>query len=233
MGASGISRKKLLQEPDEFQSLSQRTWVWVHAHRERALAIVGAIVGAVLLVVAVKAFVEHSHRQRADTLAGAIARYTQAKDGALPQGVKEELAGFAEKNSGTTEGAVARYFQAGALAAGGDWQQARQIFVTLAAPGGKNPDVAASARVALAYLELAHGSADGARSAFEELLKSTDAVPRAQIMLELAAIHQKQGRAAEARRLYQALVDEHPDGSWAATAKERLQSLAGQGPAAS
>ena len=128
---------------------------------------------------------------------------------------------------------MARYFQAGALAAGGDWQQARQIFVTLAAPGGKNPDVAASARVALAYLELAHGSADGARSAFEELLKSTDAVPRAQIMLELAAIHQKQGRAAEARRLYQALVDQHPDGSWAATAKERLQSLAGQGPAAS
>ena len=233
MSRTGISRKKLLQEPDEFQSLSQRIWAWVHEHRDRALAVGGAIVGAVLLVVAVKAFVDRSHQQRAAALAGAVARYTQAADGTVPSGVREELAGFAEKNAGTTEAEVARYFQAGALAAGGDWQQARQIFAALAAPGAKNPDVSVSARVALAYLELAHGTTDGARSAFEELLKSTDAVPRAQIMLELAAIHEKQGRAAEARRLYQTLLDEHPDGSWAATAKDRLQSLGGQGPTAS
>ena len=35
MSRETISRKKLLQEPDEFLSLSQRVWLWVHENRQR------------------------------------------------------------------------------------------------------------------------------------------------------------------------------------------------------
>ena len=52
-------------------------------------------------------------------------------------------------------------------------------------------------------------------------------------MIEIAAIHEKQGRAAEARRVYQDLLAEHPDGSWAATVKDRLRILGERGPSAS
>ena len=52
-------------------------------------------------------------------------------------------------------------------------------------------------------------------------------------MLEIAAIHEKQGRAAEARRVYQDIIDEYPDGSWVAAAKGRLRILAELSPSAS
>ena len=36
MARDKISRKKLLQEPDEFLSLSQRVWLWVHENQRAA-----------------------------------------------------------------------------------------------------------------------------------------------------------------------------------------------------
>jgi len=233
MAQTSVSRKKLLQEPDEFLSLSQRVWLWVHGHRDKALLAGGGILAAVLLGVSIKAYVEHSREKRAAALATAVARLSQSAQGPVPVDVRSELAGIAERYAGAPEAEVARYFQAGALAGSGESGQARQIYTSLASAETKSPEIATFSRIALAYLELGRGADEPALAAFETLLKTEGAaVPRAQIMLEIAGIHEKQGRAAEARRVYQELLAEHPDGSWAATAKERLRSLDGRGPAA-
>jgi TolA-binding protein len=233
MSQSSVSRKKLLQEPDEFLSLSQRVWLWVHDHRDKTLLVGGGILAAVLLAVSIKAYVERSHEKRAAALAAAVARLTQSADGTVPADVRNELAGLAERYAGAPEGEVARYFQAGALAGSGETEQARQIYTTLASAATKSPEIATLSRIALAYLDLARGADEPAKAAFEALLKTEGAaLPRAQIMMEIAGIHEKQGRAAEARKIYQDLIADHPDGSWAATAKERLRALAGRGPAA-
>ena len=229
-----ISRKKLLQEPDEFLSLSQQVWVWVHENRDKTGMIAGGIAVAVLLAVGVKAYVDRSSGQRSNAVAAAVARYTQAPGGALPAELRQELATLADRYAGSPEGAVARFFQAGALATAGETEKARQLYTTLAAPGSQQGDLSLLARQALAYLDLAAGSVDAALTAFQDLLKvQGGAVARAQIMLEIAAIHEKQGRAAEARRVYQDILAGHPDGSWVAAAKERLRLLAELSPSAS
>jgi len=234
MSRETISRKKLLQEPDEFLSRSQQIWLWVHENRQKTGMIAGCVAAAVLLAVGVKAYIERSHGQRATAVAAAVARYTQAPAGAIPSELRQELATLADRYAGSPEGAVARFFQAGALAASGESEKARQIYAALAAPGAQQGDLSLLARQSLAYLDLAGGSVDAALTAFQELLKAQGgAVARAQIMLEIAAIHEKKGRAAEARRVYQELLAEHPDGSWATTAKERLRIIAETGPAAS
>ena len=234
MSREKISRKKLLQEPDEFLSLSQQVWLWVHENRDKSAMIAGGIVVAVLLAVGVKAYVDRSHGQRSNSVAEAVARYTQAPAGAIPAELRHDLAALADRYAGSPEGAVARYFQAGALASAGETAKAREIYTTLAAPGAKQGDLSLLARQSLAYLDLAGGSVDAALSAFQELLKAQGgAVARAQILMEIAAIHEKQGRAAEARRVYQQILAEHPDGSWTAAAKDRLRILAEMGPAAS
>jgi len=233
MSQEKISRKKLLQEPDEFLSRSQQAWTWVHDNQRLAGIITGAIVAALLLAVGVKGYVERSREKRADAVAEAVAKYTQAAGGAIPAELRHELAGLADRYAGSNEGAVARYFQAGALAAAGENEQARQIYTSLSAPGAKSGDLASLSLVALAYLDLAGGASDQALKAFQELLKvEGTAVPRAQIMMEIASIHEKQGRPADARRTYEELLADHPDGSWAATAKDRLRLLPA-GPAAS
>jgi len=234
MSTVKISRKKLLQEPDEFLSLSQRIWLWVHRNQGKTGMIAGGIAAAVLLAVGVKAYVQRSGEQRSTAVAAAVARYTQAPPGVIPAALRQELAALADRYAGSPEGAVARFFQAGAFAAAGETEKARQLYTTLAVLGAQQENLALLAQQALAYLDLAGGSVDAALLAFQELLKvQGGVVARAQIMLEIAAIHENQGRAAEARRVYQDLLSAHPEGSWAATAKERLRLLAESGPSAS
>lgn len=227
-----ISRKKLLQEPDEFLSLSQKVWLWVHAHRDRTLMVAGGIAAVVLAAVIGKGALERSREKRADAVSTAIARYGTAAGAAavpaVPAEQSREFATLADRYAGSPQGVVARYFQAGSLAAAGEREKARPLFAALAAPAAGGGDIALLARVALAYLDLAGGSPDAALKAFQELLTVQDvAVPRAQIMLEIAGIHEKQGHPAEARRVYQDLLAAHPDGSWATPARERLRQLAG------
>jgi len=234
MSREKISRKKLLQEPDEFLSLSQRVWMWVHGHREKTGMVAGGVVVVVLLAVGVKSYVDRSGGQRSTAVAAAVARYTQAPGGAIPADLRQELSALADRYAGSPEGAVARFFQAGALVAAGETETARQLYTTLAGLTAEHDNLALLARQSLAYLDLAGGAVDSALTAFQDLLKMQDgAVARAQIMLEIAAIHEKQGRAAEARRVYQDLLASHPDGSWAGTARDRLRILAESGPTAS
>ena len=218
-----VSRKKLLQEPDEFLSLSQRAWLWLHGNRDRAALIGVGIVAVVLLVVGVRAYGDRARGQRAAAVSGAVSRYVDAAGSGPSAETLQELATLAERHAGSAEGILARFFQAGSLATSGDADGARRIFTELSTGAG---DVGVLSRVALAYLELAHGEADAALASFRELLKvEGTGVPRAQIMAEIAAIHEKQGRPAEAQRAYRDLIAEHPDGSWAGPARQRLQLL--------
>ena len=234
MSKEKISRKKLLNEPDEFISTSQQVWLWVHEHRSGAGAIAGGILGAILVVLLAKAYVDSSREKRAEAVAAAVTRYGQAAAGKVPADLAQEFSGLAKKYAGSDEGAVARYFEAGALAAAGEAEKARQIYRELAAAGGKHADLATLSGVALAYLELAQGGQDAALAAFQSLLAGKDtALPRAQIMLEIALIHETRGKTAEALQVYREIAAAHPDGSWAEKVKERLRVLGERGPSAS
>lgn len=227
------SRKKELQEPDEFLSVSQRVWVWLHENRDRAAMAAGGIAAVVLIAVGAKSYVERSREQRAADVSAAVARYVEAGSKPAPAELRDELASLAARHTGTVPGAVARFFQAGALGAVGDVEQARRILGELSARSGAG-DIGVQARVSLAYFELAGGKTDAALAAFQELLKiEGTAVPRAQILTEIAAIHEKKGQTAEARRVYEDLIANHPDGPWVAEAKQRLKMLTERGtPAA-
>jgi predicted negative regulator of RcsB-dependent stress response len=228
------SRKQLLKEPDEFISTSQHVWLWVTEHRTRAMAIAGAVAGAVLVAVLAKALVENSREKRSAAVSAAVARFGQAPEGKLPADLLPELAGLAQKYAGSPSGTIARFFEAGASAAGGDADKARRIYQELRAGDKGGAEIAPLSGVALAYLDLAQGQDDAALASFQALLADKGAaIPRAQIKMEIAALHEKRGKTAEALEVYREVVASHPDGSWAAVAKERVRALAGKSPAAS
>jgi Flp pilus assembly protein TadD len=234
MSRDKIARKKLLQEPDEFLSLSQRVVLWAHANRTRAIAAVGGVVAVVLVALLAKGLVERSREKRAAEVADAVARLVQTGSGAAPANLRQEFAALAAKHAGTPQGRLARYFEAGALAANGDADAALKIHREIAADRGADPDLAALSGVALGYLELSRGASDAALTTFRDLLKSESAaVPRAQLRIEIAAIQEKLGRADEARKEYRGVAADYPEGPWGAKAKERLRALGDAGASAS
>ena len=86
-----ISRKKLLQEPDEFLSLSQRVWLWVHENQGRTAAIVGGVAAAALLAVGAKAFVQYRAEARVNEVALTVERYLAPKEGAPVPDVSRDI----------------------------------------------------------------------------------------------------------------------------------------------
>lgn len=230
------SRKQLLEEPDEFLSLSQKVWLWAHENQGRAAAIVGGVAAVLLIGILGREYVQRGRERRAAELARAVDRYLGFKDGApVPADVPRQLEELAARESGSVDGAVARYFAAGALATQGEAAKAAGAFDQVARdPGGKGgADLAPLARLAQGYLALAGGDADGALARFEELLKAPGTVvPRAQLKMEIAAILEKKGRTGEARDIYAEVEKSFPDGSFAAKAKERLRLLDERGKTA-
>lgn len=222
-----ISRKKLLQEPDEFLSASQKTWLWVHENQKRAGAIAGAIVGVLVIAVLAKSLIQGSREKRAAAVGAAVERYVASRSAAAPPAdVAKELADLAAKHGSSHEGTIVRYFQGGTLAAQGDTAKAAELFGGIA-KDPKAGDLATLSKVALAYLDLARGDADAALAAFEALLADSGAaVPRAQIQMEVGAILERKGRLADARRTFQAVAEAHAEGTFGELAKARLAALA-------
>ena len=197
--------------------------------------IAGGIVAAVLLAVGVKAYIERSQR-------AALDRGCRGRRPLHPGGGRRDprRSAAGARRARRPLRRLARGRRCAVLPGRGacgrrrDARRRGRSTPRWRLPGAQQGDLALLARQALAYLDLAGGAVDAALTAFQELLKAQGgAVARAQIMLEIAAIHEKQGRAAEARRVYQDILAEHPDGSWVATAKDRLRLLAELSPSAS
>jgi tetratricopeptide (TPR) repeat protein len=209
-------------------------WNWVSENRTRAATIAGAAAGVVLVAVLAKSLFERSHAKRDEAVSAAVARYGQAAEGAPAADLAGEFSRLAKKYEGAPAGKVARYFEGAAQGAAGDAEKARQAYQELRGAGPAAGDLAPLAGVALAYLELSQGHDEAALGAFQGLLDDkAAALPRAQIMMEIAALQEKRGKIAEALETYREVVAAHPDGSWAAPAKERVRALSGKGPAAS
>ena len=102
-----ISRKKLIQEPDEFLSLSQRVWLWVHDNRDKAGMIAGGVAAAVLLAVGVNAYLDRSSGQRSSAVAAAGARLVVNSDAHSPTDlISRETAERVARGAGLSAAAI-------------------------------------------------------------------------------------------------------------------------------
>ncbi len=226
MTSDKISRKKLLEEPDEFLSLTQRAWGWATENRSKAIAAVGAVVALVLAGVAGVTLAERSRAARSQELAEAVESYRGGEGGAAAG----RLEALADRLGSSPQGAVARYFAAGALAAAGERERAAAAYESSAAQAGAESDLAPLASLAAAYLALEAGDEEGAEKAFRGLLAREGAVvPRAALKLELAGIAERAGRADEARQLLEEVLEENPDSQLGAAARQRLGTSADEG----
>ena len=139
-----------------------------------------------------------------------------------------KLQAVADQYPDDQAGIVARYHLGGALAAMGRNEEAIKAFTDVVNRAPKDSIYARMSRMGLADTQARAGQLDAAIGSWKQLAdeKSPD-LPADAILLELARAYAAKGDAAEARKVYTQLLDEHPTSPYSSDAKQGLDSLKG------
>lgn len=110
--AAKVDRKKLLKEPDEFLSFSDRTINWARANLKTVIIIASVAVVALVVVLGIKAYLDYHQRQAAEDLAPVMTGYRAVVDGKADQkmmaSLAERLKQVTDKYGATPAGMQAR-----------------------------------------------------------------------------------------------------------------------------
>jgi len=125
----------------------------------------------------------------------------------------------------TTAAVAARYYRASALMSLGRMPEAEQAFQDAAASAGTSI-YAPMAKLGQAEALVAAGQFDKGVAIFETLAADRDGqLPVDGVLMQLAVAYQKAGKAAEARTSYKRVVDEFPDSTYVAKARQELAKI--------
>jgi TolA-binding protein len=154
---------------------------------------------------------------------GTFSTETQKLNAAVPK-----LRAAADAYPETAAGMQARYHLAASLAALGQQKEAIAQFDEVVRRAGTNSLYGRMAQLGKADAQLASGQTDAAITTWKELAARKDAnLPEDAILMQLGRAYQAKGNAAEAKKTFTDIVDNHPDSPYVAEARKELDSLKG------
>jgi TolA-binding protein len=154
---------------------------------------------------------------------GTFSTETQKLNAAVPK-----LRAAADAYPDTAAGIQARYHLAASLAALGQHKEAITQFDEVVRRAGTDSLFGRVAQLGKADAQLASGETDAAIATWKELAVKKDAnLPQDAILMQLGRAYQAKGNAAEAKKTFTDIVDNHPDSPYVAEARKELESLKG------
>ena len=137
-----------------------------------------------------------------------------------------KLQAAAEAAPDSPAGLTARYHWAGALAAVGKNADAIAAFDEVARRAGPDSLYGRMARMGKADAQARGGQVDAAIVSWKELVaQQADDLPVDALLVELGRAYRAKGDAAEARKSFQQVVDQHPNSPYAPVARTELDGL--------
>jgi len=122
-------------------------------------------------------------------------------------------------------GRTARYHAAATLAELGRFDEAIKQYDQLVSARGL---IGQSARLGKANAQLRAGQHDAAIATFKELSERSDTnLPKEAILLELARAYRVAGKAEDARKTLNQIVEQHAESPFAAEARKELEKISG------
>jgi tetratricopeptide (TPR) repeat protein len=210
-------RRKDLQQPDEFETLTGQVLAWVREHQS---VVVGCVV-AVVLGAGLALLVGRLRASRAEAAAidfrAAHGLFQAAKYGEAA----EAFAVLIERSPRTPFGRLAGLYRGHALARNGDFGGAATAYGEYIASGAASAYLRQEALVGLARAKEAGGDAPGALEAFAQA-GALEGPYRTDALLGAARLHAAAGQAEEARRIYTQLLEAAPDAELKAFLQAKL-----------
>lgn len=233
---------------DQFVDTAQHGLEWATDHR-RTLILVGSIVGVLIVVLAIGAFIfNHRSEQAANAFGEAMQSYQSplATPGQqVPPGVKtfpsasvraktanQLFLNVADNYGMTSSGKLARYFAGLTFIEAGQTAQAESTLKQVA--GSWNSDLSSLAKLALAQLYRQTGRDAQAVEVYNDLTAHpSSSVPAGTAQLQLADLYETQNKPEMAKKIYAQLKDKDAKGPAGMIAAQKLNpSPAGAAPIA-
>lgn len=231
---------------DQFVDSAQHGLEWATDNR-RSLVLIGSIVAALILVVAIGAFVFNHRSQQADIVFGDAMQTYQTPLAApgqqVPAGVKtfpssaerakaanQLFLKVADSYGITSSGKLARYFAGLTFIEAGQNDQAESTLKQVA--GSWNSDLSSLAKLALAQLYRQTNRDAQAIEVYNDLTAHpSTAVPAGTAQLQLADLYEAQNKPEMAKKIYAQLKDKDAKGQAGMIAAQKLNpAQAGPGP---
>jgi len=154
---------------------------------------------------------------------GTFSTETQKLNTAVPK-----LRAAADAYPDTAAGIQARYHLAASLAALGQQKEAITQFDEVVRRAGNDSLYGRMAQLGKADAQFASGQTDAAIATWKELAAKKDAnLPEDAILMQLGRAYQAKGNAADAKKTFTDIVDNHPESPYVAEARKELDSLKG------
>ncbi|RZU42542.1 tetratricopeptide repeat protein [Edaphobacter modestus] len=233
---------------DQFVDTAQHGIEWATDNR-RTLILVGSIVGVLIVVLAIGAFIfNHRSEQAATAFGEALQSYQSplaAPGQQVPPGVKtfpsaaeraraanQLFLKVADNYGMTASGKLARYFAGLTYIEAGQPAQAESTLKQVA--GGWNGDLSSLAKLALAQLYRQTGRDAQAIEVYNDLTAHpSSSVPAGTAQLQLADLYETENKPEMAKKIYAQLKDKDAKGPAGMIAAQKLNpSPAGAAPVA-
>ena len=226
MAKKKVTRKDLLNKPDEFITYSQRLLNWAGDHR-KTLSIGGAAV--ILLLVAVAAhsyFAEKAEKRAATLLNATLISYRSELEASGPEKAYEKTAqdfeSLIDRYGSNDAGKQAKVFFGDICYAGKAYDRAAQFYRSALNDYAHEPFMHDLITVALGHALSEAGKYAEALQSFEKVASvSGEQALKAEALFNVAELDAREGQKEKSTEAFNRLAAEYPDTLFGALALER------------
>jgi tetratricopeptide (TPR) repeat protein len=226
-----ISRKELLQEPDEFLSLGARVLQYIEANRRRVFILAGALVAAIVLVSLYYSYQEYRRTEGHNLFVSAHNEYRRATDPdkELEREKLSEVLGklnrLAEDYGGFVSGEQGLLYSGHVLYKLGDYEKALERYSAMTGTSLVENGLGDLVAYHLAMTNLMLKRHAKAKEQFERLANDTGSPYRREAAAAVAGIYEEMGKNKEAIQAYRQYLKVFPRAPDAPFVKARIADL--------
>ena len=222
--AKKITRKELLNQPDEFLTLSSRLFQYTLEHKYQLLAALGGLIALVLIISGVRYNSQKKAEEAFARLEAGRSKYEALLEDSGPRQAYEQVRAdfqqLLQKYSGQTGGKFARLLFADICYRAGQPDEAIELY-NAATRDFDDPFYRHTILNGLGYAYEEKQDLKKAVSYFQQVADSQDSVLKAEALFNTGRLYAALGEPEKSRQRFEQLTSEQPDSLYAGLARER------------
>mgnify|MGYP003609468835 FL=1 len=226
MAKISLARKKELNQPDEFITVSNQALEYIKTNRKRIInytcIVLALVLGYSLYLYYVKTKEDKAFLHFTQDVEW-YEKATQASPDAVSlEEIRKKSDAFFDSYSGTAASMLARAHYAGLFFSKGDYAEAAKRYTELLGSARKDESMINLTLCALAQSQEALNKQDEAIRNYETIIQSACPVKKDEALFHLGLIYENKGDSEKSKRSFTRIVNDFPDSIYKDIAQSKI-----------